>query len=283
MSLIFQPNQIRLRFIHGHTVFLERKQLVPEHSIQQHEHPQLPTFDCLTDAHDRSCDCPPQHRCVPLLAKRIGLMLRDSQPLRYTRQVLVAFQRTEAKLTRRNPPKRFGPFEQTDTPSLQAIYQDTSFHNNNQQHTRPPFPEPQPLTEPHHFADSNPHSSLDSRQFGPEPPRVAEREKNLLLRVDAKDGEVVRGERLSARETLRRLAYHGESDQLGTQEVERYWLLWVPRGFERLAVPYRVFRANRDALVWLLHQSELVSVDPPPELYQGMFFTPGERRDDGLA
>ena len=112
---------------------------------------------------------------------------------------------------------------------------------------------------------------------------MAEREKNLLLRVDAKDGEVVRGERLSARETLRRLAYHGESDQLGTQEVERYWLLWVPRGFERLAVPYRVFRANRDALVWLLHQSELVSVDPPPELYQGMFFTPGERRDDGLA
>lgn len=101
-------------------------------------------------------------------------------------------------------------------------------------------------------------------------------EKNLLLKVDPADGEVVGGERLSARETLRRLAYQGESESLGSEKVDRIWCLWVPRGFERMAIPFRVFRVNRDGLAWVLRQSEIVYIDPHPDFFIGMVMRPAE-------
>ena len=103
------------------------------------------------------------------------------------------------------------------------------------------------------------------------PMPMTERDKKLLLRVDAKDGEVVGGVRLSAKDTLRKIS-HYSAEAEPKDSVDRYWLLWVPRNFERLVFPYRVFRANRDALIWLFKQSEDLFVDPPPAFYAGMVF-----------
>lgn len=266
MTTIITPNQIKIRTILGHTLFIDYKQILPEHALQQTKQPNLPTMQCFTKP---NCDCPTHAKCVPLAAKRIGLIYASTHPnTKHAKQVIIPFKRNEEPITRRIPPKRFGTFAEHDTPTMQQLEAQTPSSPNTTQNT-PKIPRSPKTPKTAKPLQNTPKPAKTQKPAG-ETLGVTAQEKNLLLRVDAKDGEVVGGERLTAKETLRRLAYRGESEALGSEKVDRIWCLWVPRGFERLAVPFRVFRVNRDGLAWVLRQSEVSYIDPHPDFFAGM-------------
>jgi len=281
---LINPSDIKIHILQGHTAFIPYKKLSPEHLIQKRLNPKLPTYQCITNP--RTCTCPAHSFCVPLLAKRIQILLTQCSAFRYTRQILVPFKREEPKLLRRPPPIDFGAFHEAGTPTTQQLYKDTIHHN----------------TAPIDRQPDSTHNGIASKageagtqigklgtqigklgtqignkgklgannhkigKLGANPYQMPESEKKLLLNLSAKDGggEVVDGVRLTAKETMRRLLWQSGSQADEKLQVPRVWALWVPRGFENMVQPYRIFRCNYDGLKWLLGEAEIVYVTPPP-------------------
>ena len=277
-------NKITLHNVKQHTIIAKTKQIVPEHldHLNQQKSTNTQVLQCMHSPNSKPCNCPTHANCPLLIATRSQIIFSQ---LPLAQQIIIPFKRNEPELLRRLPPSQYTdksihrpntikdstkPLDddQNVTPTIKQQDQNITIQ-------RPNFLKDSFKSFDQNYDDQNVIPATITIKPRDLPKSEYLREEKLLRKLIEKEertgrpegGITVNGLRLGARETLRRLLAIGPSQAEVKEKVPRIWFIHIPRGFEDMAVPYTIERANYDSLVYISEQMVPIEIDLVPEWF----------------
>ena len=250
-------NKVNFKTVGHHTIVISPKYIAFEHLIHIKDHnsshnSSLTPFACM--GHNpkeipthKYCQCPHQANCPLLLATRCQILFKE---IPTAQQVIIPFSRNEPNLIRRLPKLTKG---MGDMSGRERMLRESAADLDLEM-------------EKKRLAGAGTHEELKGEY---------KREHGLLTKLAAKEaagqdvggGVTVKGLRLAASETLRKLMAVGGSQAEEKESVPRVWCIVIERGFEKKVEPWQILRMNFDGFMVFLKEGVSEDMRIPAHWY----------------